>query len=80
MVAKMADTRFFLFRTKILPPNSPTLFGVKMETVTPDKTAFSDFENVIFSKFFTNNFHFADSILQFANISNKTIIKINKLK
>ena len=63
------------FKQKTLPPYSPILFGVKDETVMPEKTALIDLLIEIFSILEIKNLHFKASTNQFKNIK-----KITKTK
>ena len=64
IVIKTPSNLFAFSRMKALPKYSPILFGVKILTEIPDKTAFTLFENDKSSIFFIKYFHFSDSIPQ----------------
>jgi len=42
IVEKIAEILFSFLRTKIRPTNSPTLKGVKIDIVIPERTAFKE--------------------------------------
>lgn len=74
----VTNTAFILSacrKQNTLPPNSPILLGVKIETVIPKKTAFRANQKLTFSNLETKNCHLTASIDQFTNI--KAITKNN---
>lgn len=74
-VTNTASTLFCGSKTKTRPANSPTLFGVKTENVTPENTALRDFSIDICSISASKNFHFTDSKSQLTGIRTRLAIK-----
>ena len=62
-------------KQKTRPPNSPTLLGVKIETVIPRNTALIASQKVTFSSLEIKYCHFKASIDQLININNRTSAK-----
>ncbi len=69
MVNGMASKRFSSFTYSILPPYSPTRFGVSMVMLQPANTLLNAMRIENFSKGFINICHLRASIPQFTNTS-----------
>ena len=74
IVTKIAFTLSDFCKQNTRPPNSPTRFGVKSETVIPKNTALIANQKETFSNFDTKNCHLIASIDQLTSIKEKTII------
>ena len=73
IVTKTAFSLSACCKQNTRPPNSPTLLGVKIDTVIPKKTAFKANQKETFSNLDTKNCHLIASIDQLTNIKKKTI-------
>lgn len=76
MLDSEASTLSAFSKKKILPANSPILFGVKILMITPQSTDFSERKKETCSKGLINIFHFTASIDQLQIIRRNTIRKV----